>query len=133
MIFNETKKNDFLQTSIDQQWVSARTIETKTTSFYKSIFLEKSLHKFKTYLSLDLLMGIFNLFSFQINKTLNEVNSEELSEPHLVQLFNRLGIKPRNYGFFCKLLKLGVMQELGSGDGGVASATAVPPAVLSEA
>ena len=33
--------------------------------------------------------GIFNLFSFQINKTLNEVNSEELREPHLVQLFNR--------------------------------------------
>ena len=55
----------------------------------KSIFLEKSLHKFKTYLSLDLLKGIFNLFSFQINKTLNEVNLEELSEPHLVQLFNR--------------------------------------------
>lgn len=55
----------------------------------KSIFLEKSLHKLKTYLSIDLVRGIFNLSLFQINKTLNDVNLEELKEPHLVQLFNR--------------------------------------------
>jgi len=55
----------------------------------KSVFLERSLHKVKTYFSVDLLKGIFNLFSFQINKTLHQVNSEELREPHLVQLFNR--------------------------------------------
>ena len=55
----------------------------------KSIFLEKSLHKLKTYFSIDLVRGIFNLSLFQINKTLNDVNLEELKEPHLVQLFNR--------------------------------------------
>ena len=55
----------------------------------KSIFLEKSLHKLKTYVSIDLVRGIFNLSLFQINKTLNDVNLEELKEPHLVQLFNR--------------------------------------------
>ena len=55
----------------------------------KSMFLEQSLHKLKTYLSKDLLIGLFNVFSFQINKTLNQVNELELKEPHLVQLFNR--------------------------------------------
>jgi phytoene desaturase len=55
----------------------------------KSIFLKQSLHKIKTYLSSDLIKGIFNLYIFQINKTLNTVNQDELKEPHLVQLFNR--------------------------------------------
>jgi phytoene desaturase len=55
----------------------------------KSIFLEKSLHKIETFFSTDLIKGVFNLFFFQINKTLNSVNEEELKEPHLVQLFNR--------------------------------------------
>ena len=55
----------------------------------KSIFLEQSLHKVKTYLSSDLLKGIFNLYIFQINKTLDTVNQDELKESHLVQLFNR--------------------------------------------
>ena len=55
----------------------------------KNIFLEQSLHKIKTYLSFDLIKGIFNLYMFQINKTLDTVNQDELKEPHLVQLFNR--------------------------------------------
>lgn len=55
----------------------------------KSMFLEQSLHKLKTYLSKDLLIGLFNVFSFQISKTLNQVNKAELKESHLVQLFNR--------------------------------------------
>ena len=55
----------------------------------KNIFLEQSLHKIKTYLSSDLIKGIFNLYIFQINKTLDKVNQDELKEPHLVQLFNR--------------------------------------------
>ena len=55
----------------------------------KNIFLEQSLHKIKTYISSDLIKGIFNLYIFQINKTLDTVNQDELKEPHLVQLFNR--------------------------------------------
>ena len=55
----------------------------------KNIFLEQSLHNIKTYLSSDLIKGIFNLYIFQINKTLDTVNQDELKEPHLVQLFNR--------------------------------------------
>ena len=55
----------------------------------KNIFLAQSLHKIKTYLSSDLIKGIFNLYIFQINKTIDTVNQDELKEHHLVQLFNR--------------------------------------------
>jgi len=55
----------------------------------KTIFLEKSLHKLKTFFSKDVLVGLLNLNMFQINKSLNDVNLTELKEPHLVQLFNR--------------------------------------------
>ena len=55
----------------------------------KSIFLEKSLHKIKTFFSKDVLKGLLNLNLFQINQSLNQVNLSELKEPHLIQLFNR--------------------------------------------
>jgi phytoene desaturase len=53
------------------------------------VFLEKSLHRWQTYLSKDTLKSIFKLSSLSINSTLNEVNEKYFSHPHLVQLFNR--------------------------------------------
>ena len=55
----------------------------------KTIFLEKSLNKLSTFLTMDTLKSILSLHLFQIGKPLNDVNEEELGEPHLVQLFNR--------------------------------------------
>ena len=75
---------------VKQSIVSAYLLKAKKKyELTKRIFLEQSLHKLKTYFSKDLLNGVFNIFSFQINKTLNQVNASELKEPHLVQLFNR--------------------------------------------
>jgi len=54
-----------------------------------SLFLEKSLHKLKTYLSNDTLKAVFALSKLSINSTLDEVNQEYFANPHLVQLFNR--------------------------------------------
>lgn len=54
-----------------------------------SIFLEKSLHQWKTYLSKDTLKAILALSKLSINSTLNEVNQKYFSNPQLVQLFNR--------------------------------------------
>jgi len=53
------------------------------------LFLEKSLHKFSTYLNSQTLKAIFNLSVLDINATLNEVNEKLIKEPKLVQLFNR--------------------------------------------
>ena len=75
---------------VKQSIVSSYLLKAKRKyDLTKRMFLEQSLHKLKTYFTKDLLNGVFNIFSFQINKTLNQVNLSELKEPHLVQLFNR--------------------------------------------
>ncbi|TLP76772.1 1-hydroxycarotenoid 3,4-desaturase CrtD [Maribacter sp. ACAM166] len=53
------------------------------------IFLEKSLHKLGTYLSVQTLKSIFQIGILDINSTLNETNKDFFDNPKLVQLFNR--------------------------------------------
>ena len=53
------------------------------------LFLEKSLHKIGTYLSMDTLKALANLPILDLSSTLNAVNEKNIMEPHLVQLFNR--------------------------------------------
>jgi phytoene desaturase len=53
------------------------------------LFLEKSLHKFKTYLSWDTLKAVFNIGKLHLNDTLDEVNKKYFDHPKLIQLFNR--------------------------------------------
>lgn len=54
-----------------------------------SIFLEKSLHKWKTYVSLDVLKSLLQSYKLDTNKTLHSTNEQYFKNPHLVQLFNR--------------------------------------------
>lgn len=53
------------------------------------IFLEKSLHKWSTYLSLETIKSFAQSFKLDINTSLDSVNKQYFSHPHLVQLFNR--------------------------------------------
>ena len=55
----------------------------------KTLFLEHSLHKWQTFLRKETLIGIANYFSFEIDTSLDNVNQKQLSEPHLVQFYNR--------------------------------------------
>ncbi len=54
----------------------------------KSLFLEKSLHKASTYLSIDTIKALIKIPFLGINNTLNQENSV-FSNPKLTQLFNR--------------------------------------------
>lgn len=54
-----------------------------------SLFLEKSLHKFSTYLSKDTVKAILNLSKLHLDDSLNEVNEKYFDHPKLIQLFNR--------------------------------------------
>ena len=54
-----------------------------------SIFLEQSLHKWRTYFSIASLKGILHLFSYELDTTLHKVNTRRLKEPHLVQFYDR--------------------------------------------
>lgn len=53
------------------------------------IFLEKSLHKWNTWLSIDTLKAIAYFPKYQITKTLHRVNELWLEHPKLIQLFDR--------------------------------------------
>lgn len=53
------------------------------------LFLEKSLHKSSTYLSVDALKAVLQTQKLDINTSLHKLNQRTLKEPHLVQMFNR--------------------------------------------
>jgi len=53
------------------------------------IFLEKSLHKWSTYWSLKTLKSLLLSYKLNVHQSLNNVNQNYFSNPHLVQLFNR--------------------------------------------
>ena len=55
----------------------------------KSVFLEKSLHKASTYLSLDTLKAFSGIYKLDLNDTLNDLNSKYFKNEKLIQLFNR--------------------------------------------
>ncbi len=53
------------------------------------LFLQKSLHKVGTYLSLNTLKALTRMSQMDIGTSLNSLNEKAIGEPHLVQLFNR--------------------------------------------
>ncbi len=54
-----------------------------------SLFLEKSLHKIRTYLSFKTVFSLIKLPFLNIGNTMNDVNKNRLNNSKLVQLFNR--------------------------------------------
>lgn len=52
-------------------------------------FLEKSLHKFSSYISLDILKTVTSMPKLNLFESMHEVNQKQLNHPKLVQLFNR--------------------------------------------
>ena len=54
-----------------------------------SLFLEQSLHRFKTYFTLSTLKAIANLRVLELPKSLHQVNQENFKAAQLVQLFDR--------------------------------------------
>ena len=53
------------------------------------LFLESSLHRWGTFLTLSTIKALARLPLFELNKSLAEVNTTQLKEPHLVQFYNR--------------------------------------------
>lgn len=53
------------------------------------LFLNKSLHKTKTYFSVETLQALLRLPIYELEKTLHQANQKAFSSPHLIQLFDR--------------------------------------------
>lgn len=52
-------------------------------------FLEKSLHKFSSYISADILKTVTSIRNLDLFKSMHEINEKRLNHPKLVQLFDR--------------------------------------------
>ena len=61
----------------------------RTFDLTSNIFLEKSLHKLKNYISKNTLRALVNVQSLNITNTMDQVNKKKLGHEKLVQLFNR--------------------------------------------
>ena len=78
-IFDEPQYN------VDQYLKKAK----KKYDLTSSLFLEQSLHKLKTFISLDTLKALFQLKTFELQKSLHQANTQSFSSKHLIQLFDR--------------------------------------------
>ena len=61
----------------------------KKFNLVKKIFLEKSLHRISTYLSLDAFKASINILQLNIFITLNSLNKRYFRDKKLIQIFNR--------------------------------------------
>ena len=61
----------------------------KKFNLTRSLFLEQSLHKLDTFLSLDTLKALAHLNTYELDKTLHKVNQNNFKNPKLIQLFDR--------------------------------------------
>ena len=76
--FLKEVKNKF---QVDESVVNEYLKKAKTKyDLTEKIFLKKSLHKFSSFLNIETIKALFNLNIFQINRTLNEVNSDEKNQ-----------------------------------------------------
>ena len=91
--FSDPKK--FAQEVEDKLQVAPQTLQAyldKAKTKYDltaNLFLHQSLHQLKTYWSKDTLKALQNIQQMEIGKSLDDVNTQQLKEPHLVQFFNR--------------------------------------------
>jgi len=53
------------------------------------LFLEQSLHKFKSFFTTKTLKALLQFNLYEINQNLHSVNANQLKEPHLVQMYDR--------------------------------------------
>jgi diapolycopene oxygenase len=53
------------------------------------IFLKKSLHRYRTYLSAEVISSLGRLYTLPLRTTMNRINEKYLKDRKLVQLFNR--------------------------------------------
>lgn len=72
-----------------QKIVNYLTRAEKKFNLTRSLFLEQSLHKLNTFLSLDTLKALAHLNTYELDKTLHKVNQNNFKNPKLVQLFDR--------------------------------------------
>lgn len=69
-----------------EKYLANSQLKFETTT---SIFLEKSLHKLSTYVSIETLIALLRLPQLHLNQSLHSLHNNTFSNPDLIQLFDR--------------------------------------------
>jgi phytoene desaturase len=78
------------KTGVPKEKIKKHILKTETIyNLTAEVFLHNSLHKFKNYFTKAIAKGLLNFGKIDAFKTMHQANNEALSNPHLVQLFNR--------------------------------------------
>ena len=75
---------------VDSKTVEKYFIKSKKKyNITNKVFLESSLHKLSTYLSLETIKSMMQLWRLDINKSLHSLNQKSFKNQHVVQMFDR--------------------------------------------
>ena len=88
---NEKLKNEIYdKTNVPKKTIQ-RYLDKNTFIFNATnhLFLEKSLHKLKSYISFRVLLSFFKLPFLNLFRTMNQVNKKRFNNEKITQLFNR--------------------------------------------
>tara|TARA_B100000902_G_scaffold292852_1_gene279331 strand:- start:203 stop:1660 length:1458 start_codon:yes stop_codon:yes gene_type:complete len=88
---NEKLKNEIYEKTNVPKKTIQRYLDKNTFIFNATnhLFLEKSLHKLKSYISFRVLLSFFKLPFLNLFRTMNQVNKKTFNNEKITQLFNR--------------------------------------------
>ncbi len=86
LFFNEVEKKLGVDSKVLEKYLLNAKLKYDLTA---PLFLEQSLHKLSSFLNKQTIKAILKLNSFEISQNLHSVNSKQLKEPHLVQMYDR--------------------------------------------
>lgn len=90
--FDEEKLKNEIETNLKTSYEPVKKFFKKAELLYEKnhhLFLEKSLHKFGTYISKEALATLPVLHHFDLFKSMHEANMKHFDHPKLVQIFDR--------------------------------------------
>ena len=86
LFFNEVEKKLGVDSKFLEKYLKNAKLKYDLTA---PLFLEQSLHKLESFLNKQTIKAILKFNSFEISQNLHSVNSKQLKEPHLIQMYDR--------------------------------------------
>ena len=86
LFFNDFEKKLGVDSKFLEKYLKNAKLKYDLTA---PLFLEQSLHKLESFLNKQTIKAILKFNSFEISQNLHSVNSKQLKEPHLIQMYDR--------------------------------------------
>lgn len=89
---DQTKLENEIREQLNIDPIEVRKYMRKRQFIYdktNSVFLQQSLHRWKNFLSMDVVKAVLSIPRLQLFSSINKVNEKSFTHPKLVQIFNR--------------------------------------------